>query len=205
MSVYPPLPDPPPSPQPMVPAAPSAEASRPSRKPLAVALVVLFVLGGAVAALATWLSAPGRCDGATFTSDRFGYCVAAPAGWSAEPARVGQTPVDSFLQSDGSAAVYVQAVALQEGQTLELFVEYVRGLGEQGGFSMGTTSRTEVGGVPAMSWDVVVSSATGEVRMREVVFVRSGTAWRVQFADTAGGFDAHSADFQQMLSTWHFA
>jgi hypothetical protein len=166
---------------------------------------VLLVLVGVVTALAGWLAAPGRCDEATFTSDRFGYCVAAPPGWSAEPARVGQTTVDSFLVPDGSAAVFVQAVDLQDGQTLDRFAEFVRALGEQGGYSMGVTSQMEVAGVPALTWEVVASSPTGATRMREVVFVRESTAWRVQFADTAGGFDAHSEAFQQMLASWHFA
>jgi hypothetical protein len=204
MNPYPPLPEPPPRPVEAGARSTTAEPAQRSRTPLVVGLLVLLVLAGVVAGVAAWLAAPGRCDEATFTSDRFGYCVAAPPGWSAEPARVGQASVDSFLIPDGSAAVFVQAVDLQDGQTLDRFAEYVRGLGEQGGYSMGGITQTEVGGVPAMTWEVFVSSTTGATRMREVVFVRGATAWRVQFADTSGGYDAHSPAFQQMLSSWHF-
>ena len=204
MNPYPPLPDPPPRPAEAAPAT-ALQADRRSRTPLVVGLLALLALAGVVAGLAAWLAAPGRCDDATFTSDRFGYCVAAPLGWSAEPARVGHTTVDRFLMPDGSAAVFVQAVDLQDGQTLDGFAEYVRALGERGGYSMGGISQTEVGGVPAMTWEVVVSSEAGATRMSEVVFVREATAWRVQFADTSGAFEAHSPAFQQMLSSWHFA
>jgi hypothetical protein len=204
MNPYPPLPEPPPQPTEAAPAA-APESLRRSRTPLVVGMLVLLALTGVVAGLVAWLAAPGRCDDATFTSDRFGYCVAAPPGWSAEAARVGQTTVDRFLIPDGSAAVFVQAVDLQDGQTLDRFVEFVRALGERGGYSMGAISQTEVGGVPAMTWEVVVSSEAGATRMREVVFVREATAWRVQFADTSGGFEAHAPAFQQMLSSWDFA
>jgi photosystem II reaction center protein PsbP len=207
MSYVPPLPEPPPPPPgSAVAEPPPPEPAGRSRKPLVVAAMVVLALGLGFSALATWLSAPGRCDAATYTSEQFGYCVAAPSGWSAEKAKVGQAQVDRFLQPDGSAAVYVQAVALQEGQgSLPDFVDYVRGLQQQEGFSLTTASDTEVDGVNAASWDVTSSTETGETRMREVVFVRGDTAWRVQFADSPQGFDQHSAEFQQMLDSFHFA
>lgn len=207
MSYVPPLPEPPPPPPGSASAEPPpAEPPKRSRTPLVVAALVVLALGLGFSALATWLSAPGRCDSATYTSEQFGYCVAAPMGWSAEEAKVGQAQVDQFLQPDGSAAVYVQAVALEEGQgSLGGFVDYVRQLQEQLGFTLTNPSDIEVDGVKAAWWDVVASSPTGEIRMREVVFVRGDTAWRMQLADSPRGFGQHSDDFQQMLDSFHFA
>lgn len=206
MSVQPPLLPPPPGGPVEPPPPPAPEADRRSRVPVLVAMAVLSAMVLIVGSLALWLSAPGRCDDATFTSERFGYCMTAPAGWTAETARVGDTPVDRFLEPDGSAVVYVQAVAVDQGQDVQAFSDYVRSVAEQSGYQLGQPNEFQIDGVAAVSWEKSEApQTTAGTIVREVVFVRDDTAWRVQFADTPDGFDAHAPAFEEMLGSWHFA
>jgi hypothetical protein len=207
MSAQPPLLPPPPGASVEAPPPPPEPGSaRRSRMPLLVGFAVLSAMVLIVGSLALWLSAPGRCDNATFTSERFGYCMTAPAGWTAETARVGDTPVDRFLAPDGPTVVYVQAVALDQGQDVHAFSDFVRSVAEQSGFTLGQPSEFQIDGVAAVSWDKSEAApTTSGTIVREVVFVRGDTAWRVQFADTADGFDAHKPTFEEMLGSWHFA
>ena len=207
MSVQPPLLPPPPGGAIEAPPPPPDPGSgRRSRVPVLVALAVLSAMVLIVGSLALWLSTPGRCDNATFTSERFGYCMTAPAGWTAETARVGDTPVDRFIEPDGSAVVYVQAVAVDQGQDVHAFSDYVRSVAEQSGYTLGQPNDFEIDGVAAVSWEKSEATpTTSETIVREVVFVRGDTAWRVQFADSADAFDAHKPAFEEMLGSWHFA
>jgi hypothetical protein len=206
MSYQPPqLPPPPPGGEPPPAEVLPEEPQQGSKAPMLVGLALLLGLVILVGAVVAWLAAPGRCDSATFTSDRFGYCMTAPTGWTAETARVGDTPVDRFLQPDGAAVVYVQAVALDPGQDLNAFADYVRTSAQQAGYTVGTPAQLQIDGVAAVSWDKSTNASADDAIVREVVFVRGDTGWRVQFADSASSFDAHTVDFQQMLATWHFA
>ena len=203
MSASPPFPEPPPSAT-VEPEAPP-EPTRRSRRPLLAAAAVLIALVAGVVAVAVWVSAPGRCDEATFTSTRLGYCLVAPSGWAGGTARVGSTTVDELLLPKGSAAVFIQAVSLQPGAGLEEFATQVRALDQQAGYRIGKSSTSEVDGVTADRWDVTSTAPNGDVtKVREVVFVRSGTGWRVELADTADAFDRDAAALEQMLSSWRF-
>jgi hypothetical protein len=172
----------------------------------AIGLLLAVAIVGAV--VARWISAPGRCEHATFTSNRFGYCLVAPAGWSGDDATVGTTKVDELTLKEEPATVFVQAVTLGEGQSLNDFVNAVRQLDEKAGYQLGEVRPRQIDGVDGAQWDVTVSPDAGsnaqEQKLRVVVFVHDGSAWRVQLGDTADGFANHIADLDQMLDSWRF-
>lgn len=176
---------------------------------MAVAAGLLLLVAAVVIAVGAWIAAPGRCDHATFTSNRFGYCLAAPTGWTGDRATVGQTPVDQLTLKEAPATVFIQAVDIAEDQDLSGFADYVRNLDQEAGYQLSGSSQREVDGVDAVQWDVTTvgsDSATDTTaqKIREVVFVKEGTAWRVQLGDTQSDFDAHLPDLDQMLDTWRF-
>jgi hypothetical protein len=61
-----------------------------------------------------------------------------------------------------------------------------------------------VAGVPAAQWDISLESASLEIQIREVVFVRDGTAWRVQLLTEREAFDTRLDEFEQILRSWTF-
>jgi hypothetical protein len=180
-------------------------SSPPKRSKLPFVLVPAILVGIVLVGLgvASYISAPGRCDNANFRSDRFGYCLVTPAGWTSGEAQVGDAQVDQLLLADG-ASVFIQAARLGESQDLQLFTDYVRGLAEDQGYTLSPVTTRKVDGVQATVWDVTAGSGTQATKLREVVFIRDGIAWRVQFADIAEQFDGHVGDLGKMLSSWRF-
>lgn len=168
------------------------------------------IIGGLVAVIgavgAYWLLRPDPCEGTNYASEAFGYCLTVPEGWIAEPARFGaDVALDQFSPSTDAATVIVDATDLERGVTLEEWAAFIRDKDTEAGLTLGPTSETTVGGVPAKRWDVSVASDAGTTyRMREVVVVRDEVGWRVALSDTEDGFQVSSAVFERMLDSFRF-
>jgi len=168
------------------------------------------IIGGLVLAVAAagvfWLVRPDLCEGTNFSSDTFGYCLAVPDGWTAEPARFGaDVTLDQFAPPETAATVIVEAVDLEQGVELAEWSEFIRQKDADAGLTPGPTGDTVVDGVTAQRWDVSVTADSGtEYRMREVVVVLDEVGWRITLNDTDAGFDVSAATFEQVLASWRF-
>ncbi len=152
----------------------------------------------------SWARGGTACRDADFTSVRFGYCASTPAGWVAAAAQAEDTPLDHFLQQDGSAVITVTAVALTKGQDLRRFEQFVRGDDEAQGATTGGSMPMEVDGAEALAFDAVFDGPDGVVRSREVLFTREDIAWRVTLADEGVGFGSSTSRLGELLDSWHF-
>jgi hypothetical protein len=199
------LPEPPPPPPGSEPSPePQAETKRP-RSTLFGAIAVLAGVVAVVAALGAWIAAPGRCEGSTFTSSRFDYCVTAPAGWRPQEVNQQGQVYDSFLEQDGTAGVFVSASSLPQGTSLEELVEGVRSSAEDQGFVLDDSSTLTVDGAPAMQFDAEMQDPQGDpVAFRIVLVSRAGTYWIVRLQDTPDQFAGHASDLRAMLRSWRF-
>jgi hypothetical protein len=199
-----PLPEPPPPPPGTEPEPePEAEEKR-SRAPLFGALAVLVGLVAVVAAVGVWIAAPGRCDGSTFTSSRFAYCVTTPAGWQPQEVNQQGQVYDTFLQQDGTAQVYVAANPIPQGTSLQEIVEGVRSGAEEEGLVLGESVPLRVDGVPAMQFDAEVQDEQGNpIAFRIVLVSRGGTMWTVRLVDTPD-IAGDAGEFRAMLRSWRF-
>ena len=169
---------------------------------LALALTVVVVLGGV--ALVSWARGGGGCEGGSFESPRFGYCVRAPSGWTAVAAEGAGTPLDRFFVQDGAATITVTAVPLTQGQDLARFEQFVRGYVEDAGATAGSSRPVTVDGVDGVMFDVRLEGAEEQIRSREVLFARDGVGWRVTLADEQVGFDASARRLDEILASWRF-
>ncbi len=176
------------------------------RAPFWIGLVLLFVISGVVAATIAALAQPDLCDGMTFRSDRFGYCVVVPEGWVADgDGTLGEIPADRVQMTDDVGTVYVQAVPVSEGQTLRDFADSLRSLNEQAGYQLEEITERSVAGVPALRWDFTTGVKGGvQLTMREIVFIDGGNAWRVQVSAAEPTFDDTAGIVDTMLSSWVF-
>jgi len=193
--------------RPADPARPPLEIATPKPPSKARPFVVLGVLVLAVAAgVVLWLVRPDPCAGTNFSSDNFGYCLAVPDGWTAEPARFGaDVTLDQFAPPSESATVVVEAVDLAQGADLSQWSAFVQKKDTDAGLTPGPTGDATVDGVTARRWDVTVTADDGTAyRMREVVLVRGEVGWRITLNDTEQGFEVSAATFAQMLGSWHF-
>ena len=200
-----PLPDPPPPPPGSEPETePQAEATS-SKKPLVGALVVLAGLVAVVAAVGTWIAAPGRCDGTTFTSSRFAYCLTTPAGWQSGESNQGGFVYDTFSQADGSASVMVAADSLPQGGNLDALVTQIRSEMETQGLVLDEMTELSVDGVRGVQWDAQLEDPQGDtVTFRTVVVSQAGTFWYVRLQDSPEQFAGHASEFRAMLQSWRF-
>ncbi|MGQ0668106.1 MAG: hypothetical protein ACT4PO_00260 [Actinomycetota bacterium] len=170
-----------------------------------------WVLLGFVVVLAAsfvvWRSAkPDPCRGTNFTSEKFGYCLTVPEGWTAGNAMVGNVAVDQFSLPLRSTTVLVEAVDLAEGTGLRQFGDFVRQRDDQAGLTPGPVSNLRLGGVEAQQWDIELTSATGEsFQLREVVVVVGEVGWRITLNDSAESFSANAESFHRMLRSWRFS
>jgi hypothetical protein len=164
-------------------------------------LLVLMLLGGA-ALIWSWANRPSPCSDANVTSDRFGYCISAPSGWQLADASGGQPPADQLIRPDGDTTLMIQAV--ETGRDLQAYADDVRRLQTDDHLDIGAVRPLVVAGVDALEWDATLRSSSVPITTRTVVFERERVAWRVEFADAAGVFDAHVGDLARMLSSWRF-
>jgi hypothetical protein len=169
-------------------------------------VVMLGILLVAVAALSgAYLLRPDPCEGANFESQNFGYCIFVPEGWRASEARFGADVVlDQFAPPTESTTVLVEAVDLESGAALEDWAATVLQKDEGIGLTPGAASQTELGGVPALQWEVTSTDGEESFRMREVVAVRGDVGWRIALSDQADGFGTSAVVFQDMLESWRF-
>jgi hypothetical protein len=204
MDGHPPLPPPPPGaePEPEAPAVPEPP-QRGSGARVAVAFVGLVaVLSAVVVGGWAWLGRPGPCAASTVESDRFGYCVDAP-GWRYTNEEQTSLPYDELVRTADAATVRIVAIQLDPGQGLDEVVDMIRQLEDQQGIAPGEVSERRVAGVRAAEWDISLGEAS-TVQIREVVFVRRDTAWRIQFAASTEAFDSQLREFEQILRSWTF-
>jgi hypothetical protein len=174
---------------------------RPSRVPLVVGVLLVVAVFGSGAMLWSWATRPAICDDADITSERFGYCITALAGWRLADPVAGQPPADQLFRPDDDTTLTIQAV--ETGRGLVAVADDVRRLQTDNGLKTEDTRALTVAGVDALQWDATLGPS-GAVKARTVVFERDGIAWRLQFADSAKAFEAHVHDFDLMLRSWHF-
>ena len=187
------------------PPPPSDEQpQRRSVVPVVMALVLVVFVAASGFALVSWARGGDTCGEADFESVRFGYCTSTPAGWIAAAAQGADTPLDRFLQQDGSAVITITAVPLTRGQDLAHFEQFVRGFDEEVGATTSGSMPMEVDGVDAAAFDATLEGPDGAVRSREVLFAREGIAWRVTLADEGVGFEASTARLGELLDGWRF-
>ncbi|HET9672070.1 MAG TPA: hypothetical protein VFQ40_04400 [Actinomycetota bacterium] len=206
MDPHPPLPPPPPGALPE-PPQPEPEPGSPSGSAAKVALVaagLLVVLLGIGVGTLLWLRAPGLCDGSTVESTRFGYCLAAP-GWEFTNERSSsELPYDELVHPADASSVRILAVEVGAEANLGDVVSNVRESEAEQGITPGDISDTSVAGVPAAQWDLLLQEGDVEVQVREVIFLREGTAWRVHLIADPEGFDARVPEFERILNSWTF-
>jgi hypothetical protein len=205
-------PQPPPRPDPASLEPQDVEATPPepppySKAPFWIGLLLLLGFVGAAVGVVAALVQPDICDGTTFRSDRFGYCLVVPEGWTADgEGTLGEIPADRIQVPDDIGTVYVQAVPISEGQTLQDFADTIRSLNEQAGYRLEEISQATVAGAPALRWDFTTGVRGGvQLRMREIVFIDGNSGWRVQIAEGKPGFDGTASTVDSMLETWVFA
>ena len=199
-----PLPAPPPE-RPAIPPPPEAPTAPPaptSHTPLVVGLMLVALVFAGGTLVLRWLAAPSACADANVRSDRFGYCLTAPPGWRVAEPQGGTLPADELFRPAGDTTITIQAV--ETGRDLHTFVDDVRTVQRSSGLDVGNVTSIDVDGVPASVWDASIASTSETIESRNVVFERDGVAWRVQFADSADGFDQHVADLARILDSWHF-
>jgi hypothetical protein len=187
-------------------AAPRPDDGPPARSaaaPVALALVLTLVVALGGFALVSWARGGSSCPDGAFESTRFGYCATPPAGWLAAAAE-GPGALDRFLVPDGAGTVTVTATALDKGQDLARFEQFVRGYVEEAGGDAGDASALEVDGADGLAFDVTLEGPDGTVRSREVLLARDDVAWRITLADEASAFDASARQLDAMLDTWRF-
>ena len=197
----PPLPERPAAPPPEPLLQPEVHAPS-SRAPLVIGglSIVALLLGTFV--VWRWATAPAACANANVRSDRFGYCLTAPNGWSEADPTGGQLSADEFFRLSANATMTIQAVA--SPGDLDAFAALLRGMQQKEGSRTGATRTAEVDGVKAVEWDATITTGSSAIDDRTVVFERGGFAWRVEFADTTDGFDHHVADLGRILRSWRF-
>jgi hypothetical protein len=171
-----------------------------------VLLGAVVVTSALVAVAARRAPSDGTCESSTVESARFGYCIEAP-GWrlmneSSEKA----LPYDQLVRPADASTVRIVAIDLDAGQDLNLVVRTIRSIQTEGGATeVSAVVDRQVAGVHAAQWDVAVRAGSSEDRrIREVVFVRDETAWRVQLLAGAGGFGPRLDEFESILRSWTF-
>jgi hypothetical protein len=168
-------------------------------------VILGLLLGGIAVVSGAYLLRPDPCEGANFESENFGYCISVPEGWRASEARFGADVVlDQFAPPTESTTVLVEAVDLESGAALEDWAATVLQKDEGIGLTPGAASEIELGGVPALQWEVTSTDGQQSFRMREVVAVRGDVGWRIALSDLSDGFGTSAVVFQGMLETWRF-
>jgi hypothetical protein len=185
------VPDPPPKPW--------------SRTKVVAVLAALFAVGAAVGFGGAMLLERGPCEGASFVSEAYGYCVDTPAGWESSSAADEPSGVDAFRDTAGATVVYVEAVRLAEGDDLHAFATSMRVSASMNGFAVTDPVPGTLGGAPSLEWDAVSSQDDLRIVVREIVSIRGGVAWRLQIADGATPEAPDLDAARELLDTWRFA
>lgn len=187
--------------RPAIPAPPPATRSR---KKTVVVLGVLFAVGALAGFGGAVLLQRGPCEGASFVSDAYGYCVDTPSGWESSPAAEEPSGVDAFRETDGAAVVYVEAVRLPQDQDLDAFATSMRVQDSLNGYAVTDPVPGTLGGAPSLEWDAITGEGDVKIVVREIVSIRDGVAWRLQIADAEATATPDLAEAQELLDTWRF-
>lgn len=175
-----------------------------SKGRVAVVLVSLFTVGAVAGFGGAMLLERGPCQGASFVSEAYGYCLDAPAGWEPSAAADEPSGVDAFRAGEGGTVVYVEAVRLDDGQDLRAFADSMRVSDSMNGFAVTDPVSGTLGGAPSLEWDAVSTQAAGRLVVREIVAVQDGVAWRLQIADSATPDAPDVERARELLATWRF-
>ena len=206
MDPHPARPPPPPGAGADPAAVPEPEAPRGSsaaKIALAAAALLVVVLAVVVGGL-VWLGAPGVCDTSTIESWRVGYCLAAP-GWEyTNEQSATELPYDELTHPEDASSVRILAVEVGTSGRLDEIVTHVRQTEVEEGIVPGEIRDTTVAGVPAAAWDMTFESGDLELQIREVLFLREGTAWRGKLIADPPGFDTPHPEFERILNSWIF-
>jgi hypothetical protein len=169
-----------------------------------VVIALALVAGLGVFAARSWFTGPDPCAASTVESPRFGYCLAAP-GWElANVTMDTELPYDELRHPADASTVRIVAIDLLQGQGLFDVVSDARDQATEDGFDVGRIVRRRVAGVEAAQWDLTPTAEDETQRRREVVFVREGSAWRVQLQTNVDGFEVRTSDLEEILDTWAF-
>lgn len=204
MDPYPSLPPPPPGRDAEVEEAAPEAPTRSAGKAVAIVAGLVLALAGVVVAGFWWLGGPGVCDASTVESARFGYCVAAPGWQFTNEAAETNLPYDELIKPADASTVRIVAIQLQAGQGLDEVVQAARDVAEENGMEVGEVVERRVAGVAAAQWDIVLDAGQIEQQVREIVFVRGDSAWRVQLQADSEGFDLRAEEFEDILGSWTF-
>ncbi|MBI2238288.1 MAG: hypothetical protein HYU54_07180 [Actinobacteria bacterium] len=113
-------------------------------------VILLAAALGIVVGFAAWkLLEPDPCRGRDFTSERFGYCLTVPEGWTDGTAQVGNTPLDQFSVPTEPTTVLVEAVDLPAETDLAQFGEFVRQKDGEAGLTPGPVRAVTLDGMDA--------------------------------------------------------
>ncbi|HEX2031781.1 MAG TPA: hypothetical protein VHL78_10320 [Actinomycetota bacterium] len=174
----------------------------PQRSPVVAlaAVVGLVLLAGAAATW--WALRPNPCEG-KFSSQQFPYCVEVPQGWQESQETIQGSPADAFASPTFDPVVLVFAEEGEPGLATEALAESQRAAQEENGVFPGPMRPVDVGGTPAVAWEFTNTVDTGDVlRYRNVVLVRGGTAWTIQFLVERDRFSRAVTKFERMLESW---
>lgn len=184
---------------------PEAPPPKRSKGLVAVVLVALFAVGAVAGFGGAVLLTRGPCEGASFVSAAYGYCVDTPTGWESSAAADEPSGVDAFRDTDGATVVYVEAVRVAEGDTLDGFATAMRVQDSLKGFAVTDPSPGTLGGAPSLEWDAVTGEGDATIVVREIVAIRGNVAWRLQIADAGSTADPDLSEARALLDTWRFA
>jgi hypothetical protein len=169
-----------------------------------VALSILVALVATAVAIGAWISAPGRCDDADFTSSRYAYCIETPEGTI--PAEVDDESgqYDRFQLEDSGALVTVRAIRLPTGAGLQEYVQgFVQSAQEQE-FTAETPVPVRVAGQQGLQLDVTGDANGTPVHFRFVFVQRERVIWQVDLQAVEEQFDEHTDELAMILDSWTF-
>jgi hypothetical protein len=135
-----------------------------------------------------------------FVSERFGYSMAHPPGWTVKE----DDGLDSYLV-EGTPYVSVQPSSLP-GYTLERYATELLGLyEEQLGAKPESNVEIALGGQPARFYTYHFKNDEGvQIYVAEAVAMLGDTGWEVFLTEQAGSETDDTPVFQAMLSTFAF-
>ncbi|MBI3647555.1 MAG: hypothetical protein HY240_02175 [Actinobacteria bacterium] len=166
-----------------------------------LAVVIALVAIGSMVGGGFLLLRPVPCGSSRVVSARFGYCADPPGGWESHPAVSGP---DLFTASASPAVVEVSVVRVPASSTLAQIADQVATLDRGVGFQVGDPVPFRLGGRPALWFEGGASTGSDTVRLREVVVVKDGIAWRITLSDTGGSYDRDLPAFGELLSSLQF-
>lgn len=173
---------------------------RPSPVTGILALLTTAVLAGGIASW--WMLRPDPCEG-KFSSPRFSYCVEIPLGWQDSEEQIQGAVADAFAPPTFDPVVLVIAEQAQPGMSSQDYAARQRQAQEADGLFPGPTRPVDIGGSPAVAWDLTTTAEDGSrVRQRQVAVVRSGQGWIIAYVGAGGSFEDGITEFQHMLESW---